>query len=304
MPLPAPAKTLVATRVKDPADSRILKNDTGDSHDAKSSPETETALVGLDSEPLSPYPASRSKIPSSIGSHPKISPAANEALNSYVSGQAPRSFRAAQVRFDHQGYVQLNVHVAGFGQSSKESVQSLGAIIEVVNEELELLQIRISYDRVTDLAELPFVVKITPPQYATTRTGAILTEGDRILNAELVRAMGVDDVGFFNESFFENGCGQRIIRTDSQCLSECRWSDFAGSHYCNSSSTECNRCQSRPARICDRVALLTSNLNFVAGQIVANNVVAPIGNDGSVCLYSNVPTDVIVDVSGWFSADA
>ena len=46
---------------------------------------------------------------------------------------------------------------------------------------------------------------------------------------------------------------------------------------------------------------LASNLNFVPGQVVANNVVAPIGNDGSVCLYSNVETDVIVDIAGWFS---
>jgi len=46
-----------------------------------------------------------------------------------------------------------------------------------------------------------------------------------------------------------------------------------------------------------------SNLNFVSTQVVANNVVAPIGNDGSVCLFSNVPTDVIVDITGWFSSD-
>ena len=46
-----------------------------------------------------------------------------------------------------------------------------------------------------------------------------------------------------------------------------------------------------------------SNLNFVAGQIVANNIIAPLGTDGSVCLFSNVDTDVIVDVSGWFSGD-
>ena len=49
---------------------------------------------------------------------------------------------------------------------------------------------------------------------------------------------------------------------------------------------------------------LASNLNFVAGQVVANNVVAPIGNDGSVCLFSNISVDVVVDIAGWFSSDA
>ncbi len=48
---------------------------------------------------------------------------------------------------------------------------------------------------------------------------------------------------------------------------------------------------------------LASNLNFVAGQVVANNIVAPIGNEGMVCIFSNVPTDVVVDIAGWFSVD-
>jgi serine protease len=44
-----------------------------------------------------------------------------------------------------------------------------------------------------------------------------------------------------------------------------------------------------------------SSVNFGAGQTVANAVVAPVGS-GTVCVYSNVMTDVIVDVSGWFAS--
>ena len=91
--------------------------------------------------------------------------------------------------------MQLYVQVASFDQAERESVLSLGAVIEVFNEELQLLQLRISYNRVTELADLPFVIKVKPPQYAMTRTGAILTEGDRILNADLARALGVDGTG-------------------------------------------------------------------------------------------------------------
>ena len=47
-----------------------------------------------------------------------------------------------------------------------------------------------------------------------------------------------------------------------------------------------------------------SNLNFVAGQVVANNVIASIGDAGDVCVYTNVPSDIIVDVAGYFSGDA
>jgi hypothetical protein len=46
-----------------------------------------------------------------------------------------------------------------------------------------------------------------------------------------------------------------------------------------------------------------SNLNFTAGQVVANNVIASLGSSGDICVYTNVPADVIVDASGWFSGE-
>ena len=47
-----------------------------------------------------------------------------------------------------------------------------------------------------------------------------------------------------------------------------------------------------------------SNLNFVAGQVVANNVIAPLGSNGDICIYTNVAADIVVDNSGWFNANA
>ena len=46
-----------------------------------------------------------------------------------------------------------------------------------------------------------------------------------------------------------------------------------------------------------------SNLNFEAGQVIANGVLAPVGRDGSVCAYSSVPTDLLVDLAGWFPGE-
>jgi hypothetical protein len=45
-----------------------------------------------------------------------------------------------------------------------------------------------------------------------------------------------------------------------------------------------------------------SNLNFVAGQVVPNLVVAPVGADGTVDLYngSTGSVQLLADVSGWF----
>jgi hypothetical protein len=43
-----------------------------------------------------------------------------------------------------------------------------------------------------------------------------------------------------------------------------------------------------------------SNLNFVRGLTVPNAVLSEAGNGGKVCLYSSAPTDVLVDVTGYF----
>ena len=55
---------------------------------------------------------------------------------------------------------------------------------------------------------------------------------------------------------------------------------------------------------CDRERPTTSNLNVRAGRSIANNVVAPIDAQGRVCLRSVVNTELIVDVTGWLTADA
>ena len=45
-----------------------------------------------------------------------------------------------------------------------------------------------------------------------------------------------------------------------------------------------------------------SNLNFGAGDTIANAVIAPVSASGMICIFANTPTDVIVDINGWFVA--
>jgi hypothetical protein len=47
-----------------------------------------------------------------------------------------------------------------------------------------------------------------------------------------------------------------------------------------------------------------SNLNFRRGGAVANGVVAPVGADGAICIFSDQEADVLVDVLGWFAGGA
>ncbi len=53
---------------------------------------------------------------------------------------------------------------------------------------------------------------------------------------------------------------------------------------------------------CDQAQPVVSNLNFEAGSTVANLVYARLDAQGRACLYTNAATDLIADVSGYFSA--
>ncbi len=55
---------------------------------------------------------------------------------------------------------------------------------------------------------------------------------------------------------------------------------------------------------CQQSRPVVSSLNARSGEIVANNVIAPISDAGTVCFYSSVGTDFVVDIAGWFSDSA
>ena len=44
-----------------------------------------------------------------------------------------------------------------------------------------------------------------------------------------------------------------------------------------------------------------SNVNFASGGTAANGVIAPIGADGSVCVFTSENAHLIVDIAGWFT---
>ena len=47
----------------------------------------------------------------------------------------------------------------------------------------------------------------------------------------------------------------------------------------------------------------TSNVNFAANQVVANQAIVPIGSWGRISIDSNnAATHLVVDVQGWFAA--
>ena len=47
--------------------------------------------------------------------------------------------------------------------------------------------------------------------------------------------------------------------------------------------------------------MIVSSVNYTAGQTVSNAVLVPVSATGTVCFYSFAPTDILVDLNGWFA---
>ena len=50
---------------------------------------------------------------------------------------------------------------------------------------------------------------------------------------------------------------------------------------------------------CDVASPLSSNVNYSVSQVVPNSVISPVSTDGTVCIYSQSPSDIIIDLVGW-----
>lgn len=71
------------------------------------------------------------------------------------------------VRVNDEGNIQTYVHVISFGVDEKALLDTRDVVIEIVNEELGIIQAWIPFDKVYEIAELPFVERITQPSYST-----------------------------------------------------------------------------------------------------------------------------------------
>lgn len=47
-----------------------------------------------------------------------------------------------------------------------------------------------------------------------------------------------------------------------------------------------------------------SNLNYQTGDTIANAVIAPVGADGGICVFTSAATDLVIDVVGWLPGPA
>jgi hypothetical protein len=89
------------------------------------------------------------------------------------------------VRVNEEGSIQTYIYVHTFGAEEKALLETYGVTIEITNEELGIIQAWVPFDRIDEVAGLPFVKRITPPSYATLRVGSVTTEGEEVIRESL-----------------------------------------------------------------------------------------------------------------------
>ena len=86
------------------------------------------------------------------------------------------SLSTTLVRVNDEGNIQTYVYVLTFGVDEKAHLEARDVLIEITNEKLGIIQAWIPYNRIEEVAQLPFVKRITPPSYGTPRVGSVKTD--------------------------------------------------------------------------------------------------------------------------------
>lgn len=73
------------------------------------------------------------------------------------------------VKVDAAGRIHAYLHLSALGDDERAALTAAGATIELAMERLKIVQAWLPYDRVAAIAALPFVVRVSPPSYATPR---------------------------------------------------------------------------------------------------------------------------------------
>ncbi len=113
----------------------------------------------------------------------------------YARGQGDVVLSNSLVRVNEVGNIQTYIHVDSIGSEERALIEAYDVKVEITNEKLGIIQAWIPYNKIDEVAQLPFVKRITPPSYGTPRVGSKTTEGDSILRADELRALGFDGSG-------------------------------------------------------------------------------------------------------------
>ena len=107
----------------------------------------------------------------------------------------PPSIPSRQIRLDAQRNVQVYIHLTNVSAAIEGRLRNLGCRAETSNADLKIVQGWLSRENLNRVCALDEVTTVRCPDYGTLNAGSVTTEGDGILNADQVRALGIDGTG-------------------------------------------------------------------------------------------------------------
>ena len=132
------------------------------------------------------------------------------------------------VEVDIEGNIQTYIHIDSIGTEERALLEAYDVEIEIADEEFGIIQAWIPYNKIKEVAKFNFVKRITTPSYGTTRVGSKTTEGDTILRADELRALGFDGSGV-KIGVISDGADNRAAAQRTNDLPAITIQTFAGS---------------------------------------------------------------------------
>lgn len=106
------------------------------------------------------------------------------------------SLSSPLVKVDESGYIQTYVYLEDTNKENVSKLESIGTKIEIISTKYNIVQAWIPFDKVEEAANFNFVTKIAPPSYGKPKTGSVNSEGDAVIQSNLVgSSLGFDGNG-------------------------------------------------------------------------------------------------------------
>ena len=126
--------------------------------------------------------------------------AQNMQLSASSTALLPKPLRdlltAQLMRMDEAGQVQVFLHIDGSSASVVSALENVGADVERVADEYDIIQAWVPIRRIGALARTPGVARMRLPDYGVPSEGSVTTEGDALLGAADARStFGIDGSG-------------------------------------------------------------------------------------------------------------
>lgn len=147
----------------------------------------------LNSRPTAYVPLVKTSSVVSSDLHAKQAVILQQASAGIPSGLSSLSDEAVHV--DHAGRLQVYVHFDAVTPARSRLLEDSGMLVEADNAEMRVVQGWLPAASLDLFAGISGVTRITAPAYAEVRAGSVNSAGDAILNADDVRALGIDGAG-------------------------------------------------------------------------------------------------------------